>query len=92
MSQQLRARRRPARSLLTVLTGVVYPLAVTGVAQVAFPTQANGSLIVRGRQRRRLRADRPAVRRPEVLLGPALGDRAGRVQRRRVVGLEPAAR
>src|SRR5215813_3615751 len=34
--------------LLTVITGVVYPLAVTVVAQVAFPRQANGSLVFRG--------------------------------------------
>ena len=32
--------------LMTVLTGVVYPLLVTGVAQVFFPAQANGSLLV----------------------------------------------
>lgn len=39
---------RPAIATLafmTLLTGVAYPLAVTGVAQVAFPQQANGSLV-----------------------------------------------
>ena len=33
--------------ILTVLTGVMYPLAVTGLAQLLFPTQANGSLMNR---------------------------------------------
>jgi K+-transporting ATPase ATPase C chain len=32
---------------LTVLTGIVYPLVVTGLTQIAFRSQANGSLIER---------------------------------------------
>src|SRR5262245_15371516 len=35
-------------ALLTALTGVIYPVLVTGLAQLLFPAQAGGSLIVRG--------------------------------------------
>jgi K+-transporting ATPase ATPase C chain len=41
---------RPALTMLlalTLLTGVMYPLIVTGLAQIIFPQQANGSLVVR---------------------------------------------
>jgi K+-transporting ATPase ATPase C chain len=31
---------------LTLLTGIIYPLVITGVAQVVFPSQANGSIVV----------------------------------------------
>jgi len=45
----MRSQLRPALvslGILTLLTGLLYPLVVTGIAQVVFPWQANGSLIV----------------------------------------------
>ena len=34
----------------TVLTGIIYPLAVTGIAQLLFPAQSNGSILVKDRK------------------------------------------
>ena len=49
MTTFLRHRLWPAIALLlvmTLITGFVYPVVVTAIAQVAFPRQANGSFIV----------------------------------------------
>jgi potassium-transporting ATPase KdpC subunit len=45
----MKTQLRPALTLLalfTILTGVIYPLVIMGIAQVAFPNQANGSFVV----------------------------------------------
>jgi K+-transporting ATPase ATPase C chain len=47
--QLVKNQLRPALTifaLLTIITGVIYPLLVTGISQVIFPSQANGSLIM----------------------------------------------
>src|SRR5262245_36443660 len=56
----IRSQLRPAivaLAILTIITGIIYPLVVTGIAQAIFPYQANGSIML-GKDGRLLGSER----------------------------------
>jgi potassium-transporting ATPase KdpC subunit len=62
----------------TVLTGIIYPLFITGIVQVLFPEKANGSMIIRNN-----------IKRGSVLIGQQFDDSAYFSSRPSVVGYNP---
>ena len=74
MRAQLLAAVR-AVLVFTVLVGVAYPLVVTGVAQLAFDDEADGSLVEARRRGRRLPTDRAGVRWRRVVPSSPVGRR-----------------
>ena len=59
--------------LMTIITGLAYPLGMTGLAQLLFPHQANGSLIEKDGKVDRLGADRPELRQRQIFPRPPVG-------------------
>ena len=59
----------------TVLLGLVYPLVVTGIAQVFFHDKANGQLIARKRRSDWFKDHRPAVHRRWIFSFPSFRGR-----------------
>ena len=78
--------RFPDDPMLTLLTGVVYPLAMTGLAHLVFPAQAHGSLVENGRVTGSSSSGASSTIR--ILLVPAFGDGALPLQRGVVFGLQ----
>jgi len=74
--------------LLTALTGLVYPVAVTGIAQLLFPRQANGSLIVKDGKPVASELIGQPFDDLAYFWGSSVGDEPLPLQRRRILGLQ----
>ncbi len=78
--------------LLTLITGIGYPLVVTGVARVLFPGAGGRESHREGRQAGGIAAHRPAVQRSQVLLESPVRDQPATLQRPLLRRLESRAR
>ncbi|VFU09698.1 protein of unknown function [Methylocella tundrae] len=79
--RQMLQHLRPALvmlALFTVLTGVIYPFALTGFAAIALPGAANGSLIKKGRRHHRLEPHRADFHQGRLFPQPPVGDQRSR--------------